>query len=93
MDLKRIKIMKGKVITTFLTIATLAAIIFPIAYCSHQKGMKCDEVVFIEGETSMDVKEVYPSENGISTIYLCDGTKMQVPTIRIVKIIEKEDVQ
>jgi hypothetical protein len=85
--------MKGKIITTFLTIATFIAIIFPIAYCSHQKEMKCDEVVFLEGELGMDVREVYPSEDGISTIYLCDGTKMQVPTIRIVKIIEKEDVQ
>ena len=84
--------MKGKVITTFLTITTFIAIIFPIAYCSHQKEMKCDEVVFIEGETSMDVREVYSSKNGISTIYLCDGTKIQVPTSRIIKIVEK-DVQ
>lgn len=92
MDLKRIKIMKGKIITTFLTIATLAAIIFPIAYCSHQKGMKCDEVVFIEGELSMDIRYVDSYKNGISIIYLCDGTKIQVPTSRIIKIVEK-DVQ
>jgi len=85
--------MKGKIITTFLTIAILAVIIIPGAYLSHREDMKCDEVVFLEGETSMDARGVYTNEGGMSTIYLCDGTEMKVPTTRIVKIIEKEDVQ
>ena len=93
MDLKRIKIMKGKIITTFLTIVVFAALVIPVVYFSHREDMKCDQVVFLEGETSMDARGVYTNEGGMSTIYLCNGTEMKVPTIRIVKIIEKEDVQ
>jgi hypothetical protein len=63
----------------------------PIVYFSHQESLQCDEVVFLEGEMSMDVREVDTYENGMSRIHLCDGTVMEVPSIRIIKIVDKEE--
>ena len=49
----------------------------------------CEQVVFLEGELGMDCNEVWSFDNGMSTIRLCDGTKLQVPTSRIIKIVDK----
>jgi hypothetical protein len=38
----------------------------------------------------MDVRDVNSYENGMSTIYLCDGKTLRVPTSRIIKIVDKE---
>jgi hypothetical protein len=48
---------------------------------------ECDQVIFLEGELSMDVRDVNSYENGMSTIHLCDGKTVRVPTRRIIKII------
>lgn len=64
----------------------------PIVYFAEQESMQCDEVVFLEGELSIDVREVNSHDNGMSTIYLCDGKLLRVPTRRIIKIVDK-DVQ
>lgn len=61
----------------------------PILYVIVQKEQKCDEIVFLEGELSMDVRGVDSYDNGMSTIHLCDGTTMRVPTRRIIKIVNK----
>ena len=53
---------------------------------------ECDQVVFLEGELSMDVRDVDSYDNGMSTIDLCDGKTLRVPTSRIIKIVDK-DVQ
>ena len=50
---------------------------------------QCEQVVFLEGELGMDCNEVWSFDNGMSTIRLCDGTEMQVPTNRIIKIVDK----
>jgi hypothetical protein len=76
-----------------LIVLGIVLIYVPIVYFSHQKSMQCDEVVFLEGEMSMDVREVDTYDTGMSRIHLCDGTVMEVPTIRIIKIVDKEDVQ
>jgi hypothetical protein len=34
--------------------------------------------------------DVNSYENGMSTIYLCDGKTLRVPTSRIIKIVDKE---
>jgi hypothetical protein len=64
----------------------------PIIYFAKQESMECDEVVFLEGELGMDVREVDSYDNGMSTIHLCDGKELRVPTRRIIKIVDK-DVQ
>jgi hypothetical protein len=64
----------------------------PIIYLSHEERMQCDQVIFLEGELSMDIRYVDSYENGMSTIHLCDGKTLRVPTRRIIKIVDK-DVQ
>jgi hypothetical protein len=51
---------------------------------------ECDQVVFLEGELSMDIRDVNSYENGMSTIDLCDGKTLRVPTKRIIKIVDKD---
>jgi hypothetical protein len=65
----------------------------PIIYFAKKDSEQCDEIVFLEGSTSMDVRDVDSYENGMSHIELCDGTTMTVPTSRIIKVVEKENVQ
>jgi len=64
----------------------------PIVYFSRKESLECDQVVFLEGEMSLDIRDVSSFENGMSHIELCDGTTMEVPTSRIIKIVDK-DVQ
>lgn len=61
-----------------------------ILYFSHKEDTECDQVIFLEGEMSIDVRDVNSYENGMSTIYLCDGKTLRVPTSRIIKIVDKE---
>ena len=56
--------------------------------------MKCDEVIFIEGELSRDIRGVdYLSDGNITRVHYCDSTIEDIPTIRVIKIVDKEDVQ
>lgn len=61
-----------------------------IVYFSHKEDTECDQVIFLDGEMSIDVRDVNSYENGMSTIYLCDGKTLRVPTSRIIKIVDKE---
>ena len=61
-----------------------------LVYFSHKEDTECDQVIFLEGEMSIDVSDVNSYENGMSTIYLCDGKTLRVPTSRIIKIVYKE---
>jgi hypothetical protein len=61
----------------------------PIIYFYREESLKCDEVIFIEGELGMDIRSAYHYENGISIITFCDGKTMRVPTKRIIKIVNK----
>jgi hypothetical protein len=61
-----------------------------LVYFSHKEDTECDQVIFLEGEMSIDVSDVNSYENGMSTIYLCDGKTLRVPTSRIIKIVDKE---
>jgi len=67
-----------------------AGMMFFGVYLSIQEKYQCDQVIFLEGELGMDCSNVSSHENGMSTITLCDSTKMRVPTSRIVKIVDKE---
>jgi hypothetical protein len=73
-----------------LIVLGMSLVYVPIVYFSHQESMQCDEVVFLEGELSVDVREVDSYDNGMSTIHLCDGKILQVPTRRIIKIVNKD---
>jgi len=86
--------MLRSVLVTLATAATMAAIIVPTVYFSHKNSMECDEVIFLEGENSRDIRGVNYIYNGnIARIYYCDDTIEDVPTSRVIKVIKKEDVQ
>jgi hypothetical protein len=61
-----------------------------LVYLSHKEDTECDQVIFLEGELSIDIRYVDSYDNGMSTIRLCDGKILRVPTSRIIKIVDKE---
>ena len=77
---------------SILIVLSIALIYAPIRHFIKQDKMQCDEVVFLEGELSIDVRYVYSYDNGMSNIHLCDGEILRMPTKRIIKIVDK-DVQ
>ena len=78
--------------TAILVVIGVLIMSLSILYFSHKEDTECDQVVFLEGELSMDVRGVDSYDNGMSTIDLCDGKTLRVPTSRIIKIVDK-DVQ
>lgn len=75
------------IVVPFLIVFTIAVIVGIV-----KEKTECDQVIFLEGELSIDVTSVNSYDNGMSTINLCDGKTVRVPTRRIIKIIDK-DVQ
>lgn len=73
-----------------LLITGIIIMYLSILYFSYKEDTECDQVIFLEGEMSIDVRDVNSYENGMSTIYLCDGKTLRVPTSRIIKIVDKE---
>ena len=69
------------------------AIVFGLTFMTinliSSEKMQCDQVVFLEGEMSIDIKSISSYANGVSHIWLCDGTEMDIPTYRIIKIVKK----
>ena len=83
-----------RIIITITAIAAAAAGLFFVIHSSHEEEMKCDEVIFIEGELSRDIRGVdYLSDGNITRVHYCDSTIEDIPTIRVIKIVDKEDVQ
>ena len=60
-----------------------------IRHFVKQDEMQCDAVVFLEGELSIDVREVTFYDSNTSTIHLCDGKILRMPTKSIIKIVDK----
>ena len=83
-------VMIRKMSGPILLITGILIMSLSILYFSHKEDTECDQVIFLEGEMSMDVRDVNYYENGMSTIYLCDGKTLRVPTSRIIKIVDKE---
>jgi hypothetical protein len=83
-------VMIRKMSGPILLITGILIMSLSILYFSHKEDTECDQVIFLEGEMSIDVRDVNSYENGMSTIYLCDGKTLRVPTSRIIKIVDKE---
>ena len=60
-------------------------------YILIEEDKKCDEHVVMEDGTEYDCRSVSSYDSGISTIRLCDGSKIRVPTLRIKRIEEKSE--
>ena len=76
----------------FIVVPLLMALAVVLFVDTVKERSECDQVIFLERELSMDIRGVYSYDNGMSTIDLCDGKTLRVPTRRIIKIVDK-DVQ
>lgn len=76
----------------FIVVPLLIALAVVLFVDTVKERSECDQVIFLEGELSMDIRGVYSYDNGMSSIRLCDGKTLRVPTSRIIKIVDK-DVQ
>jgi uncharacterized protein (UPF0248 family) len=74
-----------------LIIVIVSSVLVPlfIYLAKKEVSLQCDYVIFIKGETSRDARYVYFSSTGIATIEYCDGSQEQIPTHRILRVINK----
>ena len=77
-------------ITRIMLIALSIVIVHGIVlYFVVEEGKQCDtQVTFTDGE-SRECRDVSSFDNGMSRIRLCDGTSIDVPTVRIKEVIKK----
>lgn len=73
----------------FVLVIVFALIAFVLPFAFMMKETKCDTHVVLEN-AEYDCRSV-DSRNGMSTIKMCDGSKISVPTASIVIIKEIED--
>jgi hypothetical protein len=75
------------------TIAAISLIIFCtgiLTFAIYKSESKCDSVVtFVDG-TTIQATRVNSFECGMTHIHACDGSSIEVPTIRI-KMVERLD--
>ena len=77
------------IVVPLLIVYGFFAIFFPM-----KQRAECDQVIFLEGELSRDIRKVdYIHDANITRIHYCDDTVEDVPTSRVIKIIYKDDVQ
>lgn len=74
-----------------IIIVIVSSFLFPIAIYLAKKevSMQCDTVIFIKGETSRDARDIFFMDSGIASIEYCDGSLEQIPTHRILRVINK----
>jgi hypothetical protein len=70
---------------TLVLLLGLAAIL----YAYQKESKECDLIVFIEGQLSMDARNVNHYSNGFTSIELCDGKHVVYHSHRVIKVIEK----
>ena len=61
-----------------------------IYYAIYQNNKKCDELVTLTDGTTIEATRVNSYECGMTHIHACDGSSIEVPTIRI-KMVERLD--
>jgi hypothetical protein len=57
-----------------------------IVYFSYQSDIKCDEHIILNDGEEYDCRSVSSWSNGMSTINMCDGERIDIPTNRIKQI-------
>jgi hypothetical protein len=59
-------------------------------YTVWKEDNSCNKVIFLKGELSRDINHVDYMVNGmVARIHYCDGTTEDVPTSRIIKVVNK----
>jgi len=70
-------------------IVWIVGIVTPLLFTLNERK-ECDQVIFLEGELSRDIRYVnYYNYGQITRIYYCDGTQEDVPTRRVIKVVYK----
>jgi hypothetical protein len=77
-----------KNIIILITAFTLANV-FVYLFTKYSKRPSCSLVVFLDGELSRDADDIKQYGAGVTWIKYCDGTEVQIPSTRIVRIVEK----
>ena len=70
----------------------LTSVLFSwFVYISIQNDKVCDELVILNDGSQIEATQVISYESGMSTIKMCNGQWMDIPTVNIkmVKPIEK----
>ena len=72
-----------------LGILIVVGIVTPLLFALKERK-ECDQVIFLEGELSRDIRNVdYIYYGSITRIYYCDGTQEDVPTTKVIKVVYK----
>ena len=83
--------MVRKNIGIILMIILTSVLFSGLIYYSIKKDNVCDELVILNDGSQIEAKQVLSYESGMSTIKMCNGQWMDIPTVNIkmVKPIEK----
>ena len=72
-----------------LGVLIVVGIVTPLLFALKERK-ECDQVIFLEGELSRDIRNVeYENYGQITRIYYCDGTQEDIPTRRVIKVVYK----
>jgi ABC-type enterochelin transport system permease subunit len=79
-----------KVLTMLLMVSLVVGGMSLATYTVWKEDNSCNKVIFLKGELSRDINHVNYMVNGIvARIHYCDGTSEDVPTSRIIKVVNK----
>jgi ABC-type enterochelin transport system permease subunit len=79
-----------KVLSMLLVVSLVVGGMSLATYTVWKEDNSCNKVIFLKGELSRDINHVNYMVNGIvARIHYCDGTSEDVPTSRIIKVVNK----
>jgi hypothetical protein len=79
-----------KVLSILLVVSLVVGGMSLATYTAWKEQNSCNKVIFLKGELSRDINHVDYMVNGmVARIHYCDGTSEDVPTSRIIKVVNK----
>jgi hypothetical protein len=79
-----------KVLSMLLVVSLVVGGMSLATYAVWKEDNSCNKVIFLKGELSQDINRVDYIANGeVARIYYCAGTREDVPTSRIIKVVDK----
>ena len=79
-----------KVVLIILMVSLVTVGMSLTTYVIWKDDNSCNKVIFLKGELSRDINRVDYIANGmVARLHYCDGTTEDVPTSRIVKVVDK----
>jgi hypothetical protein len=79
-----------KVVLIILMVSLVTVGMSLTTYVIWKDDNSCNKVIFLKGELSRDINRVDYIANGmVARLHYCDGTSEDVPTSRIIKVVNK----